>query len=71
MQKSLISLITVIMFLGVISSAQSQEISTKGPCKADMEKICKDIRPGGYRIINCLKQHQSELSANCQTYFKK
>jgi hypothetical protein len=122
MQKSLISLITVVMFLGVVSAAQSQEVGRKGPCKADIEKFCKDVkpgqgrivkclqahenelspackneiaaekektkefinsckpdaekfckdvRPGGGRIIHCLKQHQSELSPNCQAYFKK
>ena len=37
-----------------------------GPCKADAEKFCKDIKPGGGRIIACLKEHRAELSAECK-----
>jgi len=37
-----------------------------GPCKADVEKFCKDVKPGGGRIIDCLKAHESELSADCK-----
>jgi hypothetical protein len=40
-------------------------------CKPDIEKFCKDIKPGHGRIIRCLKQHQAELSASCGGYFKK
>jgi hypothetical protein len=36
------------------------------PCKADAEKFCKDVKPGGGRIIDCLKQHQADLSAECK-----
>jgi hypothetical protein len=39
-------------------------------CKPDAEKFCKDIKPGQGRLISCLMQHQSELSANCGGYFK-
>ena len=40
-------------------------------CKPDVEKICKDIKPGQGRIVRCLKQHQAELSADCSKCFKK
>ena len=35
-------------------------------CKADEEKLCSDIKPGRGRIVRCLKQHESELSAECK-----
>jgi hypothetical protein len=36
------------------------------PCKEDAEKLCKGIEPGEGRIVQCLKQHESELSAACK-----
>lgn len=38
----------------------------KGPCAADAAKFCQDIKPGGGRIITCLKEHEAELSAECK-----
>lgn len=40
-------------------------------CKPDAEKFCKNVKPGQGRVVRCLKQHQTELSANCCEYFKK
>jgi hypothetical protein len=40
-------------------------------CKPDAEKFCKDVKPGKGLIIRCLKQHQTELSADCGGCFKK
>ncbi len=66
MQKTLISLITIIMFLGVVCSVQAQEPSRKGSCKADIEKFCKDVKPGQGRIVKCMKAHENELSQPCK-----
>lgn len=35
-------------------------------CKDDVDKFCKDINPGGGRIINCLKTHEAELNPACK-----
>lgn len=37
-----------------------------GACRADVEKFCAGVKPGEGRIVDCLKQHKSELSAGCQ-----
>ena len=37
-----------------------------GACRADAAKLCKDVKPGGGRVLQCLKQHESELSAPCR-----
>ena len=35
-------------------------------CKDDMKKICAGIQPGGGRIMQCMKQHEAELSPACK-----
>lgn len=35
-------------------------------CADDIEKYCKEIKPGGGRLLNCLKSHETEMSASCR-----
>jgi hypothetical protein len=35
-------------------------------CRADAEKNCADIEPGGGRIETCLKDHFADLSDGCK-----
>jgi hypothetical protein len=39
-------------------------------CKADVEKFCPSVQPGGGRIAQCLKQNKAQLSASCQERIK-
>jgi hypothetical protein len=34
-------------------------------CKADFERLCPGVQPGGGRIIGCLKAHKEEISIGC------
>ena len=31
-------------------------------CKSEVELLCKGVRPGGQRMVNCLKEKVAELS---------
>jgi peptide subunit release factor 1 (eRF1) len=35
-------------------------------CADDVQKFCKDIKSGQGRIVNCLREHQNDLSPACQ-----
>src|SRR5512139_854407 len=35
-------------------------------CAEDIARHCRGLKPGGGRIINCLKDHEAELSADCR-----
>ena len=35
-------------------------------CQGDVKQLCPGVKPGEGRIVNCLKQHQAELSRNCR-----
>jgi len=44
-------------------AAKAQQV--RDDCKADAEKFCKGIAPGGGRILSCLKARQAELAPAC------
>jgi Cysteine rich repeat len=66
MKASKMVLIVALLFWLVPLIAQAQEINRKESCKADIEKICKDIKPGQGRIEKCLQRHEGELSPACR-----
>jgi hypothetical protein len=35
-------------------------------CQGDVQQFCQDVSAGGGRIAQCLKQHESQLSATCK-----
>jgi hypothetical protein len=39
-------------------------------CKADVQRLCAGVQPGGHRIINCLKAHQDEVTVGCAKELK-
>jgi len=57
----IVSLFCVVLYSD--SRAYAEETLT---CADDIEKYCKEIKPGGGRIMNCLKAHETELSPSCK-----
>jgi hypothetical protein len=56
-----VSLFCLVLYSGSPAYAQESLI-----CADDIEKYCKEIKPGGGRILNCLKAHENELSVSCR-----
>ncbi|HWQ37878.1 MAG TPA: cysteine rich repeat-containing protein [Burkholderiales bacterium] len=58
---------TLALLTGVLlSTAAAAEEREHGACRADVQKFCKDIRPGRGAIARCLSRHESELSPACR-----
>jgi hypothetical protein len=39
-------------------------------CKADAERICPGVEPGGGKLIGCLKQHENDVTVGCAKELK-
>jgi hypothetical protein len=56
-----ISLLHIVLYPNYHAYAQEPLI-----CADDIEKYCKEVKPGGGRLLNCLKSHETELSVSCR-----
>lgn len=69
-----ITVLAVLLAAGVPSLAlaqqqppsQAQQRAVAQACRADIQKHCAGIEPGGGRIGQCLMAHAPELSKPCQ-----
>jgi len=57
---------TLISLLAVTATVLNAEQETKGACKPDYEKYCKDTKIGQGRVWRCLAQHEDQLSPECK-----
>jgi hypothetical protein len=71
---SIIACAVIIIFLWMtpaFSQDQDQAItpkSGKGACKADIETFCKGIKPGGGRLMACIKSNSDRISMECKDH---
>lgn len=54
-----------------IAKAKEEIKEAKEACEGDAKKLCEGIKPGGGKIIQCLKQHESDLSPACKEEMSK
>lgn len=45
--------------------------AVRAACEADVPKVCPGVQPGGGRIVQCLVQHQNEVSEGCKQALAK
>ncbi|MCX7305540.1 MAG: cysteine rich repeat-containing protein [Hyphomicrobiales bacterium] len=64
--KSLLSIAALALTLsGGVALAQTA--AQKMACKADFEKLCPGVQPGGGRPLECLSKQLDALSPECKT----
>lgn len=65
-------LLTVFAGAALLLSA-ARPVAAKPPdaCSGDISRFCSDAKPGGGRIMLCLHEHTSEITAECQAALKE
>ena len=55
------------------SKAQETRAAMRDACRSDIDTLCKDVKPGrgGSGITQCLRSHETELSAACRDALPK
>ena len=68
-RSSLSAFVALTLSLGVSGAHAAPkapaEPAKERPCKADAERLCKDVKPGQGRVAACLKAHEKDLSPAC------
>jgi hypothetical protein len=64
---SKLSFAAVALVVAFSGAASAQSSDPRGACKADYDKFCAGIMPGGGKIIACLNAKRDQLSASCKT----
>jgi hypothetical protein len=61
-------LLTTLLAIPVVALAT--EPAGERPCMEEIEKFCKDVQPGEGGVVQCLRDHDRELSATCRDKVK-
>ena len=64
---SKLSFAAFIVVAAISGAASAQSSDPRGACKADYDKFCAGIVPGGGKIIACLNAKRDQLSESCKT----
>ena len=59
-----------------VSEACNESVDAKAhaiydACKLDYDKFCANVEPGEGRILQCLGQHEAQMSAECKAIWTK
>ena len=58
--------ILAVLLATFATAALAQTAAEREACKADTQKFCPGIMPGGGRILACLAKDKSKLSEACR-----
>jgi len=61
--KTMLAVIVIVCFASSFSFAD--DLTKDGPCRADIQKFCKSVRPGKGKLLRCMRQYSRHLSEAC------
>jgi cysteine rich repeat protein len=64
MTKTVLTL--ALSILSVSAYAQDND-ALRAACKADAQRLCANVQPGGGRILKCMRTQQAQLSDACKS----
>jgi hypothetical protein len=49
-----------------MEAARAKAKEAHEACTDDIQKLCKEVKPGGGRIVKCLRENEKQLSPECR-----
>jgi hypothetical protein len=62
-RASVVLLVTLAAWLPAVANERAAMQS----CRADAQKLCAGVKPGGGRMAECLRANEAQVSAECKT----
>lgn len=62
--------ITPLFLLSLLFIAPVHAAGNRDACKADAQKLCPGVKPGGGAIMSCLKKNESALTKDCAAFIE-
>ncbi|MFI0847430.1 cysteine rich repeat-containing protein [Mesorhizobium sp. IMUNJ23232] len=56
----------IVLFAMAAGDVMAQTAAEQAACKADYQKFCSGVMPGGGRVLECLAKQKDKLSPACQ-----
>jgi Cysteine rich repeat len=64
-------LLTLPALLASPAAMAAERAKISDACKADIKKLCPDVKPGGGRIMACMREKKDQMSAECKSDLAK
>lgn len=62
----MLTLAFALIFIFSIEALAQTEKTLIDPCRADLQRYCQDVEPGGGNFIKCLDDHKDKLTSECR-----
>jgi hypothetical protein len=63
---SRLAALAALVAVGFSSPALAQTAEEEAACRADFQKFCQGVMPGGGRIVACLANHKDKITPACK-----
>jgi hypothetical protein len=71
MSRFTVAAVCFVALFSVAASGPRAQAQGQFPyCKADAARLCHGVRPGGGRLLGCLKAHENDLTVGCAKELK-
>jgi hypothetical protein len=66
MKRMLVLISTLLLAGNALADDPPGKLDRLSDCRADVQKLCPNVQPGGGRIVACLRQNKDSLSDACK-----
>jgi hypothetical protein len=66
LRNTMVALLLVASAMPALAQGQGPTAAERAACEGDRAKFCGSVKPGGGKIMECLADHEEQLSDACK-----